>query len=141
MVAYDHFISRAMIDKLAWIRLEDGAILTARSRHRDAYYIPGGKREPGELDQEALLREIKEELSVDLIPETVRLVGQFEAQAHDKPAGTLVRMRCYAADYCGELAPAAEIEEMAWLTYADRANVSAVAQLIFDALHQAGLLR
>ncbi|WP_324672559.1 NUDIX domain-containing protein [Hymenobacter sp. GOD-10R] len=130
-----------MIDKLAWIRIENGAILTARSHNRDTYYIPGGKREPGESDHEALLREIKEELSVDLILETVHLVGQFEAQAHGKPAGTLVRMRCYAADYHGQLAPAAEIEEMVWLTYADRAKVSAVAQLIFDSIHQAGLLK
>lgn len=130
-----------MIDKLAWLRLENGAVLTARSRNRAVYYLPGGKREPGELDQEALLREIKEELSVELLPETVRLVGQFEAQAHDKPAGTQVRLRCYAAEYHGQLAPAAEIEEMAWLTYADRSKVSAVTQLVFDALHHQSLLK
>ena len=38
------------IDKIAWIRLEDGKILSTRSRGKDVYYIPGGKREPGETD-------------------------------------------------------------------------------------------
>lgn len=129
-----------MIDKLAWIRLENGKILTARSRNRDLYYIPGGKREAGELDQQALLREIKEELTVDLISESVQLAGEFEAPAHGQPAGTLVRLRCYSADYLGDLQPSAEIEEMRWLSYADRSCVSEVAQLVFDSLHRRGLL-
>lgn len=129
-----------MIDKLAWLRIENGMILTARSHNRDLYYLPGGKREVGETDQQALLREVREELRVELQPETVQPMGEFEAQADAKPLGTLVRMRCYAADYQGTLEPAAEIAEMAWLRYSDRAKVSRVAQLIFDALHQAGLL-
>lgn len=33
------------IDKVAWIRLENGAILSSRSRSKDIYYILGGKRE------------------------------------------------------------------------------------------------
>ena len=130
-----------MIDKLAWIHIENGALLTARSHNRHLYYIPGGKRETGETDYTALIREVREELSVELWPETVQSMGEFEAQADGKPLGTPVRMRCYAADYQGTLTPAAEIAEMAWLHYADQAKVSAVAQLIFDALHQAGLLR
>ena len=129
-----------MIDKLAWIRLDNSQLLAARSHHRDVYYIPGGKREAGETDQQALTREIQEELSVELLPDSIQFVGEFTAPADGKPAEVLVRMRCYAADYRGKLAPAAEIAEMAWLTYADRPYVSAVAQLIFDSLHQAGQL-
>ncbi|NDL61148.1 NUDIX domain-containing protein [Phytoactinopolyspora sp. XMNu-373] len=54
------------IDKIAWILLEAGTILSTRSKGKDVYYLPGGKREPGESDLEALVREIKEELSVDI---------------------------------------------------------------------------
>jgi hypothetical protein len=32
-----------IIDKIAWIHLENGAILSSRSRGKDVYYIPGGK--------------------------------------------------------------------------------------------------
>lgn len=128
------------IDKLAWIRLERGRVLCARSRGQDAYYLPGGKREPGESDEEALRREIEEELTVSLKPETIERYGTFQAQAHGKTEGVMVVMTCYAADYEGELRPAAEIEELAWLTYADRERMSAVGKIIFDDLREKKLL-
>jgi 8-oxo-dGTP pyrophosphatase MutT (NUDIX family) len=130
-----------MIDKLAWVRIENGAVLTARSRSRDRFYLPGGKREAGETDHAALAREIREELRVDLLPDTLQPVGEFVAQAHGQAAGTPVRMRCFAGDYTGQLTPAAEIEEIAWLTYADRGKVSEVTAHIFDFLRAEGLLR
>jgi 8-oxo-dGTP diphosphatase len=130
-----------MIDKLAWIVIKDGALLVVRSHNRELYYIPGGKREAGETDHEALNREIKEELSVDLVLSSVRAMSQFEAQADGKPTGTMVQLGCYTADYQGELQPAAEIAELAWLPYAGRHLVSSVAQLVFDALHEADLLK
>jgi 8-oxo-dGTP pyrophosphatase MutT (NUDIX family) len=130
-----------MIDKLAWVRIENGAVLTARSRNRDRYYLPGGKRESGETDHAALVREIREELRVELLPDTLQPVGEFVAQAHGQAAGTPVRMRCFAGDYTGQLTPAAEIEEIAWLTYADRGKVSEVTARILDFLHDKGLLR
>jgi 8-oxo-dGTP pyrophosphatase MutT (NUDIX family) len=57
------------IDKLAWIHIVDRKILSTRTRGRDTYYIPGGKREGQETDHQALIREIKEELTIDLIPD------------------------------------------------------------------------
>jgi 8-oxo-dGTP diphosphatase len=64
-----------IIDKIAWIRLEDGAILSSRSRGKDVYYLPGGKREAGESDIDTLVREIREELSVAIVPDTIEPVG------------------------------------------------------------------
>ncbi|MCW7983928.1 DNA mismatch repair protein MutT [Streptomyces platensis subsp. clarensis] len=130
-----------MIDKIAWIRIEDGHILSTRSKGRSRYYLPGGKREQGEGDLDTLIREIKEELSVDLQPETARYVGEFHAQADALPEGVEVRMRCYECDYLGDLSPASEIAEMIWLTYADRDQTSAVDQIIFAQLHSQGRLR
>ena len=130
----------SVIDKLALIYLQDHRILAARSKGKDTYYLPGGKRETGESDHAALIREIKEELSVELRPETLTYLGQFEAQAHGQQAGTLVRMTCYTADYAGTLAPAAEIAELAWLAYADKARTSPVTHLIFDWLQECHLL-
>jgi hypothetical protein len=40
----------------------------------------------------------------------------------------------------GTLTPSSEIDELAWLTYADRDRVSPVDQLIFDHLHGNGQL-
>jgi 8-oxo-dGTP diphosphatase len=130
-----------VIDKIAWIRLENGAILSSRSRGKDVYYLPGGKREPGESDIDTLTREVQEELSVTIAADTATHLGTFEAQAHGHPAGTIVRMTCYTADYRGSLQPASEIEEIVWLTHADRHRVSPVDQIIFDHLHGTARLR
>ena len=129
-----------MIDKIAWLHLHEGRLLSTRSRGKDRYYIPGGKREAGETDAQTLLREIREELTVALDPASLEHVGTFEAPAHGHPEGVLVRMTCYRATYTGELQPAAEIEEMVWLTYQHRPQVSAVDQLIFDWLREQALL-
>ncbi|GAB2470242.1 NUDIX domain-containing protein [Streptosporangium sandarakinum] len=129
-----------LIDKVAWIRLEDGRVLSTRSRGKDAYYFPGGKREAGESDAQTLAREITEELTVEILPGTVALLGTYEAQAHGHPEGTVVRMTCYTGDYRGTLTASGEIEEVAWLSYADRDRVSPVDQLIFDDLRAAGRL-
>ncbi|AKG34901.1 NUDIX hydrolase [Paenibacillus durus] len=128
------------IDKIAWISVNQGQLLCARSRGKDIFYLPGGKREAGETDADTLLREIDEELSVRINPETATYFGTFEAEAHGKTGGVPVKMTCYTAEFEGDLCPAAEIEELAWLTYNDRDRVSAVTQIIFDKLHEMGRL-
>lgn len=85
-------MGKAYIDNLAYIHVVDGKVLMTLSRGKDVWYIPGGKRES---DTQALFREAKEELNVDLIESTVTYYATFEAQAHGKPTGTVVRMTCY----------------------------------------------
>ncbi|WP_209404265.1 NUDIX domain-containing protein [Pseudozobellia sp. WGM2] len=138
----DYYIepSQNIIDKLAWIHIVDGKILVARNRGRDKFYIPGGKREIGESDAQTLFREIQEELSVEIELATMQFIGIFEAQADSHKPGVLVRMTCYSALYRGNLVPASEIEEMAWLNYDDSEKVSEVDTLIFDVLKENGKL-
>ncbi len=130
-----------LIDKIALIHLDNGRILSTRSRGKDVYYLPGGKREPGESDTDTLVREISEELAVAVRPGTAVHVGTFQAQADGHPEGTVVQMACYTAEYEGEPVASSEIAEVVWLTYADRDQVAPVDQLIFDDLHQRSLLR
>lgn len=129
-----------LIDKVAWLHLEDGRILSTRSRGKDAYYLPGGKREAGESDLDTLQREIREELTVAILRGTAVHAGTWEARAHGHAEDVTVRMTCYEAGYTGTLAPSGEIEEVVWLGYADRPRVSPVDQLIFDDLRRAARL-
>lgn len=129
-----------LIDKLAWIEIQHKTILSTKSYNKDKYYIPGGKRESGESGEQALCREIKEELSVELHPGTLQLIGIFQAQAHGHPEGTLVKMTCYSAAYTGTLKAAAEMEELVWLQYSDKDKIAPVDILIFDFLKAQNLL-
>ena len=130
-----------VIDKVAYLFLQDGKILSTRSKEKDKYYIPGGKREGTETDIETLAREVKEELSVDIIKESAKFYGVFEAQAHGKAEGVKVKMTCYTADFAGELKADSEIAEIVWLTTEDMDSVSPVDKLIFADLNKKGLLK
>jgi 8-oxo-dGTP diphosphatase len=122
------------IDKIALIIIENGKILSTKSIGKNKYYIPGGKRENNETDHQTLVREIKEELSVDIIQETIRYVGTFTAQSDGATQGINVKMTCYKADYIGLLQKNNEIEEIRWLTYNDLEIISEVDKIIFDFL-------
>lgn len=129
-----------VIDKLAWIEIQNKKILSTRSKGKDVFYIPGGKRELDESDEMALIREIKEELTVDLKKESIKYIGTFEAQAHSHAEGILVKMTCYLADYEGVVMPDSEIEEIAWLDSKDKNRISPVDKIIFNFLKDSNLI-
>ena len=133
-------MDKTYIDKLAYIFIKEGRVLSTLSKGKDVWYIPGGKREGDETDQEALIREIEEELTVKLRSETIRHYGTFEAQAHGKPEGTVVRMTCYEAEFDGELQASSEIAEIAFVNYEWKDKSSPVDVLIFDDLKAKGLI-
>ncbi len=126
------------IDKIAFIKIEKRKILSTKSKGKNRYYIPGGKREVGESDEETLIREISEELSVAILPSTIKYIGTFKAQADSHADGIIVKMTCYTAKYVGILKADNEIEEIRWLNYKDLDIVSAVDKIIFDFLKNKG---
>jgi 8-oxo-dGTP diphosphatase len=134
------YMTQTFIDKLAYIYIKERKILVTLSKGKDKWYIPGGKREGNESDEEALIREVKEELSVDLIPKTIKYYGTFEAQAHGKPEGTIVRMTCYIADFSGKLQPSSEIEKINFFNFTQKELTSLVDHLIFDHLKSKNLI-
>lgn len=131
---------QTVIDKLALIEIRDKKLLVTRSHGKDAWYMPGGKRESGETDHVALCREIQEELGVELDPTQLIYYGMFEAQAHGKPEGTLARLTCYSGPYHGKPAASAEIAEIAYFTYDQRQQVGPTGQLIMDDLKAKNLI-
>jgi len=129
------------IDKVALIYLRDGKILSTLVEGKSTYYLPGGKRDGNETDAQTLVRECKEEMTVDIKVDTMEYYGTFEAQAHGKAEGVMVKMTCYRADFDGELVPSAEVEKLVWLDYNDLDKISPVDQFIFEDLHQKGFIK
>jgi hypothetical protein len=68
------YMQKTCIDKLAFVELKDRKVLETKSKGKDIWYIPGGKRDEGESDEQALVREIKEELNVEIDPTTIVLL-------------------------------------------------------------------
>mmetsp|Transcript_33908 Transcript_33908/g.63843 ORF Transcript_33908/g.63843 Transcript_33908/m.63843 type:complete len:133 (+) Transcript_33908:379-777(+) len=130
----------SFIDKIALILVKDRKTLVARSKGKEIFFTPGGKREGNETDEQALVREVKEELGVDVIIKTIAPYGTFQAQAHGKPEGTMVRITCYTAQYSGELVASSEIEELRWITSAQRADTTVTGQMIVDDLKAKDLI-
>jgi 8-oxo-dGTP pyrophosphatase MutT (NUDIX family) len=130
-----------MIDKLAWTPLRDRAVLFARSKREPVlFYCTGGKRELGETDQQALVREVEEEAGVTLLPETIAHVHTFEGPAHGAGEGARMTMACYSADYLGALTPQNEVAELAWFTTADMHRTTPMGQEILRWFHAQGFI-
>ena len=128
------------VDKIAFIQTKNGQVLSTRSKGKTKFYIPGGKREEGESDEQTLIREISEELDVRIIKETIKYFGTFRAQSDGAKEGVIVKMTCYKAEYKGVLKPSSEIEEVRWLNYKNVNIISAVDKKIFKFLKDAGEL-
>ena len=129
-------VSSTVVDVVAWICIRDRQVLCARTTGKDAFYFPGGKREKGESDWEALHREIQEELNVTLIAETLTEVMVVQEVAHGYTEPTQVIMRCFGADYTGDIRANSEIEAIAWLRYRDIDQCAPATQRVVEYLYQ-----
>ena len=128
------------LHKSAWIYVKNKKVLYARNRNRDIFYNLGGKKKAEESDEEALIREIKEEIDVDLGPATVKYLHTVKAQAHGKPKGVQARIKCFSGEFKGKIKPRAEIAEVAWFTSEDMNRTSPTGQLILKWLKEKDLI-
>jgi 8-oxo-dGTP diphosphatase len=131
------------IETVALIHLESRRVLLVRASGKGAYYMPGGKRDDGEDDAEALSRELAEELCVEMVRPSTRYYGTFRAQAYGKDDGVEVSIACYTAEIRGQPRPAAEISSFEFLTYEAYAAMEETAPavlLILGDLRSRGLI-
>jgi 8-oxo-dGTP pyrophosphatase MutT (NUDIX family) len=67
----------------------DGRTLLVRKRHTTMFMQPGGKIDPGETTQSALVRELNEEPGISVDIESLVPLGQFSTPAANE-AGVMV---------------------------------------------------
>ena len=91
-----------------------GHLLLVRKRDTVTFMQPGGKFEPGETSQQALIRELREELGFELEPDDFEFVGRFTAQAANE-IGHMVDCDVHFTVVETEGVAAAEIEELMWI--------------------------
>jgi 8-oxo-dGTP pyrophosphatase MutT (NUDIX family) len=91
-----------------------GQLLLVRKRDTETYMQPGGKFEPGESGEEALIRELREELGFELTENDFEYVGRFSADAANE-AGHRVDCDVHFTVIETGGVVAAEIEELVWV--------------------------
>ena len=107
------------------------------------WLMPGGKIEDGETPEDALVREIKEELDCDLDRASLAFVAAYDAPAAGKP-GKLLHISLYTGVFTGEPKATSEIRELGWLTKEDIHNPAAseaIRAYIIPDLVRRGLLK
>jgi len=90
----------------------DGRVLLVRKYGTRFFMQPGGKLHPGETAEQALSRELQEELGCTMI--RTEFLGTFFAPAANEPLHT-VEALLFRANISGEIQPSAEIEETVWI--------------------------
>jgi ADP-ribose pyrophosphatase YjhB (NUDIX family) len=97
--------------------------------------IPGGRIEPGETDEQAVVRELLEETNLQVMVGT--LVGSVRREG---PGGTVIDIRDYTATVAaGTLRAGDDAADARWVTAAELARLEVTGGLI-EALTEWGVL-
>lgn len=101
------------INVVAAVIMKDGKVFATQRGYgefKDGWEFPGGKVEAGESPEEALRREIREELEVE-----VNVGDLIDTVEYDYPAFHL-SMKCYACTIAGGSPHLLEHEAARWLS-------------------------
>ena len=99
-------------NKVAGIIIKDKKILMCRKYDEPHFIMPGGKIKDGEIEEDTLKRELKEELNVEL--KSSKYFKTWEAP-HFKEKNKIVKMATYFVEIEGKPKASKEINEIAWI--------------------------
>ncbi|QNK64064.1 NUDIX domain-containing protein [Pedobacter sp. PAMC26386] len=123
--------------------VKEGKLLLAFSKNKNAWYLPGGKIDSGETSLQAIQREIKEELNLDLNPELIEVYCHITAPAFGENKNLLMEQDCFIYDLTEEIEASNEIDEVGYFDLdsylKEPAQVPGVLAL-FSRLEKDGLL-
>lgn len=92
----------------------EGRTLLVRKAGTSAFMQAGGKIEPGESALDALSRELREEIGLELDPDRTEYLGSYRAVAAHEP-DTVIRAEVFALVTSTPVMASGEIEELVWI--------------------------
>jgi 8-oxo-dGTP diphosphatase len=100
------------------IFIKDRKVLGVRTRKRPAFIVPGGKIEAGEQPSDTLIREVKEEIGLEIKNTDFKLYGTIyeDASLGDFNKNRKMRMDAFLImSWKGMPAAKGEVDEIRWL--------------------------
>ncbi|MBB4036867.1 8-oxo-dGTP pyrophosphatase MutT (NUDIX family) [Dysgonomonas hofstadii] len=88
---------------------KNNQLLLAYSNNKNAWYLPGGKVDKGETPKEALIREIREELNIDLQPDKIESYKHISAPAYGESPELIMEQDTFRYDLTEKIQPSHEI--------------------------------
>lgn len=131
------------IYKAAGIIIVNRKLLFTRAKDMQVFIDPGGQIEPGETPQQALVRELKEEISIDVNEADLELFGEYTAEAANHKGHTVHMQAFVVKKWQGDIIASAEVEELRWLTSKLPSDIkvgSIFGGQILPKLHEQGLV-
>ncbi len=96
-------------------------LVCQKNHFTSKFIMPGGRFENCENDEECLIREIKEELDVDVDIASLKFIDQYQDVAAGDPNRNVV-IRLYKGKVVGEPKPTNEIIKFHWISKDDISN-------------------
>ena len=97
-----------------------GRLLIVRKQNTQKYMLPGGKIDAGETPIQTLMRELYEEVQIQISPALAHFIKEYEAPAANEP-GYFIRSNLFfiLLPNAVKIVPASEIAEALWITPQD----------------------
>ncbi|MBS1673262.1 MAG: NUDIX domain-containing protein [Actinobacteria bacterium] len=97
----------------------EGRVLVVRKRGTERFMQPGGKPEPGETTAQTLVRELHEELGLEVDEGSLRPLGVFVSAAANEPGHRVVANAFATTAEPADVRVQAELAELRWITPED----------------------
>jgi len=121
--------------------VQNRKLLLAYSKNKRCFYLPGGKIDENESAEEALCREIAEELNVNLNENDLQYYTHISAPAYGELDGVMMEQECFIVNRKINPKASAEIGELKYFSlkeYLDQENTAPGAILILKKLKADG---
>jgi 8-oxo-dGTP diphosphatase len=100
------------IYKASGIIVKDREVLATRSKGKTFYIQPGGKLEDNETETQAVVRELREEMGIEVDEASLEKIGDYYADAAGQTGKRLKLAAYLVKDFTGEPSPHSEVEEI-----------------------------
>lgn len=118
-------------------------LLLAFSTNKQCFYLPGGKVDDGETAEEALCREIDEELNTVISAADLTFYTHITAPAYGETVGVIMEQDCYFINTDVQPVAAAEIGALHYFTlteYLQQPVTAPGAVMILEQLKKDGYI-